>query len=79
MLKRRQTITFTSSTTPATFVCTVDDETVPCGAAGLSEKFRAGTHVVTVAAVNAAGVADPTPAQRHLHGPAQQQHVRPQG
>ena len=63
VLKRRQEITYTSSTAPATFVCTVDEETVPCGPAGLSEKFRAGTHVLTVAAVNAAGVVDPTPAQ----------------
>ena len=63
MLKRRQTIAYSASIAPATFVCTVDDETVPCGPAGFSEKFRAGTHVVTVAAVNAAGVVDPTPAQ----------------
>ncbi len=55
MLERRQDITYSSTTTPATFVCTVDDETVPCGAAGLSERFRAGTHVITVAAVSARG------------------------
>ncbi len=62
VLKRRQTLTYASTVTPATFVCTVDGDTVPCDAAGLSDKFRAGTHSVTVAAVNAAGVADPTPA-----------------
>ena len=62
VLKRKQTIGYASSVTPASFVCTVDDETVPCDASGLTDKFRAGTHVVTVAAVNAAGVADPTPA-----------------
>lgn len=62
VLKRKQTITYASSVTPATFVCTVDDEPVSCDAAGLTDKFRAGTHVLTVAAVNAAGVADPTPA-----------------
>ena len=63
VLKRRQRIEYASSVTPATFVCTVDDEAVACDASGLSEKFRAGTHVFTVAAVNAAGVADPTPAR----------------
>lgn len=62
VLERNQTITYASSVTPATFVCTVDDEPVACDAAGLTDKFRAGTHVLTVAAVNAAGVADPTPA-----------------
>jgi len=62
VLKRRQTITYSSTVAPATFVCTVDEETVPCDAGGLTQRFPAGTHVVTVAAVNAAGVADPTPA-----------------
>lgn len=62
VLERRQEITYVSSVAPATFVCTVDGDAVPCDASGLDEKFRAGTHVVTVAAVNAAGVADPTPA-----------------
>ena len=37
---------------------------MPCATAGLKEKFPAGTHVFSVAAVNAAGVADPTPATR---------------
>lgn len=62
VLKRRQTFTYASSVTPATYRCTVDEEAVPCGASGLEQRFRAGTHIVTVAAVNAAGVADPTPA-----------------
>ena len=62
VLTRKQAFTYSSTVTPATFVCTVDDEAVPCDVAGLQDKFRAGTHVVTVAAVNSAGVADPTPA-----------------
>ena len=62
VLERRQAFTYASSVSPATFVCTVDDEAVPCNAAGLSKRFRAGTHTFSVAAVNAAGVADATPA-----------------
>ncbi|MCY4726640.1 M12 family metallo-peptidase [Nocardioides sp. STR2] len=62
VLERRQAFTYTSSVSPATFACTVDEEAVPCDASGLTKRFRAGTHTVTVAAVNAAGVADPTPA-----------------
>jgi hypothetical protein len=62
VLERRQSFAYTSTITPATFVCTVDDESVPCDATGLQQRFRAGTHTVSIAAVNAAGVADPTPA-----------------
>jgi Metallo-peptidase family M12B Reprolysin-like len=62
VLERKQKLTYTSSVSPATFVCTVDAETVPCDATGLEDRFRSGTHIVTVAAVNAAGVVDPTPA-----------------
>ena len=46
----------------ATFRCTVDEEMLPCDAFGVTSRFRAGTHTFGVAAVNAAGVADPTPA-----------------
>ncbi|WP_367649981.1 reprolysin-like metallopeptidase [Nocardioides sp. zg-1230] len=62
VLERKQAFTYSSSVTPASFRCTVDTESVPCDATGLTDRFRAGTHIVTVAAVNAAGVADPTPA-----------------
>ena len=62
VLTKRQSIAYASSVSASTFVCTVDDDPVPCDASGLSDKFRSGTHVITVAAVNAAGVADPTPA-----------------
>jgi hypothetical protein len=62
VLERRQKFTYSSSVSPATFRCTVDEETLPCDAAGVTSRFRAGTHVFSVAAVNAAGVADPTPA-----------------
>ncbi len=62
VLKRRQGFSYASSVTPATFVCTVDGDAIPCDGARFSDKFRAGTHVFTVAAVNVAGVVDPTPA-----------------
>jgi hypothetical protein len=62
VLERKQSFGYSSSVAPATFRCTVDAEAVPCGATGLEDRFRSGTHIVTVAAVNAAGVVDPTPA-----------------
>lgn len=62
VLERKQAFTYSSSVSPASFRCTVDAESVPCDATGLADRFRAGTHVFTVAAVNAAGVVDPTPA-----------------
>ena len=62
VLERRQKFTYSSSVTPATFRCTVDEEMLPCDAFGVTSRFRAGTHTFGVAAVNAAGVADPTPA-----------------
>ncbi|WP_248583319.1 reprolysin-like metallopeptidase [Nocardioides sp. InS609-2] len=64
VLEKRQTFDYASSSASATFVCTVDDATVPCGAGGKELKFRAGTHLFGVSAVNAAGVADATPATR---------------
>ena len=45
-------------------MCRVDGDTVPCAADGLKRRYPSGTHVFSVAAVNAAGVADPTPATR---------------
>ncbi|MCW2738260.1 reprolysin-like metallopeptidase [Nocardioides sp.] len=63
VLKKKQTITYSSTVPSSTFVCTVDEETVPCGPSGLTDTFRAGTHVVEVAAVNPAGVTDPKPAK----------------
>jgi hypothetical protein len=62
VLERRQSFGYSSTVTPASFVCRVDEDTVPCDATGLTKRFRAGTHVFSVAAVNSAGVADPTPA-----------------
>jgi hypothetical protein len=62
VLERKQAFTYSSSVTPASFRCTVDAESVPCDATGLEDRFRAGTHIFSVAAVNAAGVVDPTPA-----------------
>lgn len=62
VLERKQAFTYRSSVSPTSFRCTVDAESVPCDPTGLTDRFRAGTHIVTVAAVNAAGVVDPTPA-----------------
>lgn len=62
VLERRQKFTYSSTVTPASFRCTVDEEMLPCDALGVTSRFRAGTHIFGVAAVNAAGVADPTPA-----------------
>ncbi len=64
VLDKKQSFTYASTVAPATFVCSVDDDTVPCADKGLTRKFPAGTHVFGVAAVNAAGVADPTPVTR---------------
>lgn len=64
VLDRRQSFGYTSTSSPATFVCRVDGDAVPCGPAGLARRFKAGTHVFSVAAVNAAGIADATPATR---------------
>jgi hypothetical protein len=62
VLERRQRFTYSSSVTPASFRCTVDERVLGCDAFGVTSRFRAGTHTFAVAAVNAAGVADPTPA-----------------
>lgn len=64
VLKKRQRFEYASTVSPATFVCSVDGDTVPCAADGLKRRYPSGTHVFSVAAVNAAGVADPTPATR---------------
>ena len=55
MLDAEQSFTFTSTTTPANFVCKVDGATTPCTPAGLTQSFGPGTHQVSVAATNAAG------------------------
>ena len=64
VLSKEQTFTYASTVSPATFVCRVDDDTVPCAADGLEQRYPIGTHEFSVAAVNKAGVADPTPATR---------------
>ena len=62
VLERRQSFAYASTANPSTFVCSIDADTVPCDAAGVTKRFRAGTHTFGVTAVNGAGVADPTPA-----------------
>ncbi len=59
------TFAFTATETPATFACAVDGTTVACDASGASLKgLKAGTHTFSVAASDAAGNADATPATR---------------
>ena len=55
-------VSFAASEPGATFVCTVDDKRRPCQAGTLTVKLRLGKHRITVAAVDASGNADPTPA-----------------
>ncbi|HXH79913.1 reprolysin-like metallopeptidase [Nocardioides sp.] len=69
VLDQVQSLDYVSTVAPATFVCRVDDEKVPCAADGVTETYSAGTHDFSVAAVNAAGVADPTPATRSFTVP----------
>ena len=69
VLAKKQTFTFTSSTTPATFVCALDSEVVECNGGSATVKLKPGTHEFSVAAVNAAGVADATPATRTITRP----------
>ncbi len=64
-----QSFTYSSTLSPATFVCSVDGDPAPCAVDGLTTTFAAGTHVFAVAAINAAGVADPTPATRSFTVP----------
>ena len=64
VLAKRQKFAYASTLSPATFVCRVDGDAVPCGAGGLERRYPSGTHVFSVAAVNAAGIADATPATR---------------
>lgn len=48
--------------TGATYACELDGEARPCSGAGLDlAELRSGTHVLTVAAVDGDGDADPTP------------------
>ena len=66
-----------SSVTPATFGCTVDGEAIAAvRRLGVTASSEPGTHAFSVAAVNAAGVADPTPATVSLHGASRRQHLR---
>ena len=64
VLKKKQRFRFSSSVTPATFVCTLDGKAVDCADGSVQVKVKPGTHELSVAAVNAAGVADSTPAVR---------------
>ncbi|WP_457205437.1 reprolysin-like metallopeptidase [Nocardioides sp. P5_C9_2] len=64
VLSKEQSFAYASTVAPATYVCHVDGDTVPCAVDGLERHYPAGTHEFSVAAVNAAGVADATPATR---------------
>ncbi|WP_372728484.1 M12 family metallo-peptidase [Nocardioides sp.] len=64
-LKRRERFSYVSSEPGSTFECTLDGRPVPCDGRGITlRKLRTGTHVFTVAARDAAGNVDPTPATR---------------
>ncbi len=69
VLEKKQTFTFTSTVAPATFVCALDSEVVSCNGGSAKVKIKPGTHEFSVAAVNAAGVADATPATRTVTRP----------
>lgn len=64
VLKKKQFFRFTSSATPADFVCELDGKDVECADGSVRVKVKPGTHELSVAAVNAAGIADATPATR---------------
>ena len=42
VLKKKQSFAYASTVAPATFVCRVDGDAVPCGTDGLREKFSRG-------------------------------------
>ena len=69
VLESKQRFTFSSSVTPATFRCTLDGKAVDCADGAVRVKVKPGTHVFSVAAVNAAGVADATPETRTFTRP----------
>jgi hypothetical protein len=61
---RRAGYTYRSSQQGSTFACTLDRRPVDCaGTRTVLRKLKPGTHLFTVAARNAAGVVDPTPAR----------------
>ncbi|WP_318152373.1 reprolysin-like metallopeptidase [Nocardioides hwasunensis] len=64
VLKKRQTFSFTSTVSPAVFQCTLDGKAIDCATGSVTVKVKPGTHEFSVAAVNAAGIADATPATR---------------
>ncbi len=69
VLGKKQTFTFAASISPATFVCALDSEVVDCTGGSVTVKLKPGTHELSVAAVNSAGVADATPATRTITRP----------
>ncbi|WP_322920225.1 M12 family metallo-peptidase [Nocardioides renjunii] len=64
LLKRTARFGLVSSESPATFRCTLDGAPIACGDTLKVKKPSAGTHVVSVAAVDAAGNVDATPVTR---------------
>ncbi|WP_210439397.1 hypothetical protein [Nocardioides xinjiangensis] len=61
----------------AGFRCTLDGAPVTCGSALALNGLRSGTHALAVAAVDAAGNVDPTPAVRTWTVPATAAELRP--
>lgn len=61
--KARVTFRFSASETPATFECYLDGESLGACASPMTLKVKRGRHTFAVAATDAAGNTDPTPAQ----------------
>lgn len=69
VLGKKQTFTFTSTTVPAAFECEVDGKAIDCAGGTVTLRAKPGTHALSVAAVNVAGIVDPTPATRTFTRP----------
>jgi len=70
LLDTSTSLGFTASESPVTFACTLDRAGRPCASSPLLLAGLSGrTHVVTVAATDPAGNADPTPAMRSFTVP----------
>ncbi len=69
-LKRRASFSYVSTEAGSTFRCTLDGTPLACDQDGNAlRRLRTGTHVFTVAARDAAGNVDPTPAIRSYAQP----------
>ncbi len=79
VLDREQKFAFSADVAGSRFVCTVDGDPVDCAAAGLTKRFKPGTHLFSVAAVAPDGSADATPATRTFTVPLNDGQLNRQG